>query len=139
MMRPEPRSERISRAVGQEVDRPMALQVHQQGALYTPTPHGPIVNLKDGGRRPRRIGQLADAPQQSIRAGGHAECGAQPRSGFTAERESKALQRRGRAHYALRRRPQQLGQAFSKGLSRTAGVQAAKAADVQDQTHGIIP
>jgi hypothetical protein len=67
------------------------------------------------------------------------ECGAQPRSGFTAERESKVLQRRGQVHRALRRRPHQLGQAFSKALSRTAGVQAAKAADVQDQTHGVPP
>lgn len=138
-MGPEPGRERVSCAIGQAVERPMALQVNQQGAIgASPTP-GPSVPPKDRGRRHGWIGPLADEAQQRIGTGGHRESSAQPCSGFAAEREPQGLQRRGQAHGMLRRGPHDLRQAFSEGLSRAGSVHATKATDVQDQTHGILP
>jgi len=50
-MCPEPRGSCVSRAVGPQVKRSMAHQVHQQGARRTPTTKGPIVHPEDGGWR----------------------------------------------------------------------------------------
>lgn len=86
-MRLEPRSKRIGRAVGPQVDRPMALQVSQQGAIGAPTTHGPIIDPQDGRRWHGRIRPLADEPQQGSGAGGHMQLGAQPRPGCAATRE----------------------------------------------------
>lgn len=90
-MGPEPGGKRVSRAVGQEIKRPMALQVHQQGAIGAPATHGPIVHAKDGGRRHGRIRQLADKAQQGIGAGEEMERGPQPRPGLAAQRKPKLL------------------------------------------------
>jgi hypothetical protein len=104
----EPRVERIGRTIGPEVDWPMALQIHQQGTIGTPTTSRPIVHAKDGGRHHGRVWQLADETQQSIRAGRHMARGAQPCPGFAAECETEWLQDNGQAHAALSRRPHQL-------------------------------
>ena len=45
-----PRSKRIRRTGGPQGDRPMALQVDQQGAIGTPTTHGPSIDPQDGRR-----------------------------------------------------------------------------------------
>jgi hypothetical protein len=104
-MRLEPRSKGIGRAVGPQVDRPMALQVYQQGAIGAPTTHRPIIDPKDGRRWHGRIRQLADEPQQGIGAGGHMKLGAQPRPGFATKGETELLQGPGQAHGTLRRGP----------------------------------
>ena len=59
-MRLEPRSKGIGRAVGPQVDRPMALQVYQQGAIGVPTTNGPIVHPQDGRCRREWIWKLVD-------------------------------------------------------------------------------
>jgi hypothetical protein len=138
-MRPEPGRERVGGAIGPHVNRPMALQVHQQGARGAPPTHGPIVHPEDGRRWHGRIRQLADKPQSGIGAGGHMERGAQPRPGFAAERKPQWLQHRGQTHRALSRGPHHLWQAFGDCLHGTGDVQTANTSDVQDQAHGAIP
>jgi hypothetical protein len=61
--RPDPRLKGIGGTIGRQVDRPRALQVHQQGAIGVPTTHGPIVHPKDGRRWHSGIRQLADKLQ----------------------------------------------------------------------------
>lgn len=138
-MRAELWDECISRGVGQQVDRPMALQVRQQGAIGAPTTHCPIILPKDGGRCYGRIGKLADETQEGIGAGWHTELGSQPCPRFAPEREPELLQCDGQAYGTLSGWPHQLWQVFCEGLSGAGSVQAAKTADVQDQAHGIIP
>jgi hypothetical protein len=116
----------------------MAPQVHQQGTMGIPTTSRPIVHAKGGGRHHGRVWQL-DETQQSIGAGGHMARGAQPCPGFAAKCETEWLRDDSQAHAALSRRPDQLRQTFSERLSRAGGIQATKAAKMQDQTHCVIP
>ena len=90
-MCPEPRGSWVSRAVGPQVKRPMALPVHQQDAIRTPTTKGPIVHPKDGGCRHGWGWQPADETQQGIEARRHMELGTQPCPGFATERETEVL------------------------------------------------
>jgi len=48
------------------------------------------------------------------------------------------LQHCGQASNLLSGWPHDLGAAFGEGVSRAAGVQVAKTADAQAQTHGIL-
>jgi hypothetical protein len=67
-MCPEPCGEGISRAIGPQVNRPMVLQIHQQGAVRTPTPQCPSVHPEEGGCRHRWGGRYCRRTQQGIRA-----------------------------------------------------------------------
>jgi hypothetical protein len=121
-MRLEPHGKGIGRAVGPQVDRPMALQVHQQSARRTATPQRPIIDPTDGRRWHGWIRQLADQPQQGVGAGGHMKLGTQPRSGFATKGETELRQGPGQAHGTLRRGPYQLQQAFGECLNGAGGV-----------------
>jgi hypothetical protein len=138
-MGPEPGRARVSRAVGDEVGRPMAFQVHQQSARGPPPAHGPIVHPKDGGRRHGRRRQLADEAPQGIRAGQERELGPQPRPGLTAQCKPSLWQRHGQVHGALCRGSYHLEHPVGEGVRGTAGVQAATTADAQAHTHGVLP
>ena len=84
-MRLQPGGEALAGAIGQQVDRAVALEVDQDRAVGQPLVDRPVVDAEHGRRRQLGLGGAADQAQQGVGADRHPALGRQPRPRLAAE------------------------------------------------------
>jgi hypothetical protein len=84
----EPGGAGISRALGQQIHDPVALEVDQDGAVGLAAAQAPIVDTDHGASGRGRHRSPPNLPHEGIRAGGPAEHRQEPGSRSTADREA---------------------------------------------------
>jgi hypothetical protein len=87
----QPGGQGLGRAVGQQVDDPVTLQVAQDRAVALAFAPGPVINTQDTGRRHGLQRRFTDAAQQGRAADRHAGAGRQTRSRIAAQRQGDGV------------------------------------------------
>jgi hypothetical protein len=127
----QPGRNRVTLAVRQQVDRPVALQIDDDGAVALAAPPGPVINADDARRRSRFNRRGPDQAQQGVAADRHGEPVRQAGARFTAGMQSYAALRFGEADGPPNPGQGHFRQLFSKDPARAPASGAAKAADLK--------
>ena len=85
-MRAQPGRQALSRALGQQVEDLMILQIDQDGPIALPPPPRPLIHANDPGRGSSRCGGCLHEPQQGGRTCCEAQAGCQAASKRCASR-----------------------------------------------------
>ena len=114
----EPGRHAVRRALGQQVQHPMILQIDQDGPVALPPPPRPLVHADDvwGGGVGHR-GRLHQ-PQQGIGAGPPLTAGREPSACLATEGDAEGEQALGEPQGPSRPGRRHGGQAFRKNLAR---------------------
>jgi hypothetical protein len=83
----QPGGQRGSLAVRQQVDRPVAGHVDQDGAVGRAAPEGEVIDAEHGHSRRRRYRLGADETDQQVFSARHAQLGGQPGAGPAGQRQ----------------------------------------------------
>jgi len=126
----QPRRDSLGSTLRQEINRPTAFEIDQDGAIDPALAERKIIDPQDSGcgRRGRR-GPMENA-QDRIATEGHPQAGGHPGAGFAACLAPEDADRRGQPPRALRVAGGERGQAFGKGLARTRGGGTAETPDL---------
>jgi hypothetical protein len=81
----QPGGQRGSLAVRQQVDRPVAGHVDQDGAVGRAAPEGEVIDAEHGHSRRRRYRLGADETDQQVFSARHAQLGGQPGAGAAGQ------------------------------------------------------
>jgi hypothetical protein len=127
----QPGRNRVTLAVRQQVDRPVALQIDDDGAVALAPPPRPVIDADDARRCCWFYRHGPDQAQQRVAADRHGEPVRQAGAGFTAGMQSDAALRCGEADGPPNPRQDHFRQLFSKDPTRAPGSGAAKAADLK--------
>ena len=87
---PQPSRQTLGRAIGEQIDWPMGLQIDQQRAIAMPPSKGEVVDTQDPRRRGERRVRSVQEAQQRVRTGGHAGRHRQARPAFAPRRLGEA-------------------------------------------------
>jgi len=136
--RTQPRGHRVGRAIGEQVDRPAALQVHDDGAVDAAFAQGKVVDADDGGCRGHGCRTRAQEAEQRVRARAQAQADGQPGAGLAAGGEADVAQRLRQRWGAPGAVGHEGGQALGEGALGTGRHVAEEAAHAQQQAHGPI-
>src|SRR5512135_2972644 len=132
----EPGLDRFRVTVGQQINDPATLQVHDDGPVASPLAPGPVVDTDEPRGRSRLVLELLDAPEQRIRAGRHGQADGQARAGLatqgTADRAVGLAEPRGGSCVRGGEPRETLGE----DATRAVGLRAGETADGQVQPHG---
>ncbi len=90
-MRGQPVGQRFGVAAFEQVDRPAAVQVEQDGAVHVAAAYREIVDAQHPHHAYGWIGQGADAAQQGVLAGRDPDTGGQPGPGAAGQRQPDGL------------------------------------------------
>lgn len=123
----------VSLAVGQQVDRTIALKIDQNGAVTLAAAPRPVVDADDARCWDRRHRLRPDQTQQRVAADRHGEPGGQPGAGIPARTQGDGALRLGKPAGAPDPRRRNGGQAFGEDAARAIRCRAAEAADLQTQ------
>jgi hypothetical protein len=134
----QPGRERLSRAMGQEIDRLMVFEVNQDRSVDSPFLQREIINTKHPWVQRCDWLSVADDPQEGIVAQPHAEFAGQPRAGLAAKRSGDVLDGAGEPGGSLGANGEQIGQAFGKGALGTGWIIAEKAPHMQEQADRVF-
>ena len=127
----QPGRNRVTLAVRQQVDRPVALQIDDDGAVALAPPPCPVIDADDARWRCWFYRHALDQAQQRFATDRHGEPVRQAGAGFTAGMQSYAALRFGEADGPPNPRQGHFRQLFSKDPARAPGSGAAKAADLK--------
>jgi hypothetical protein len=132
-MSPQPPGERGRFPVRQEIDHPMRLQVHQDGAIPRAASKREVVDSKEAQRgcRRRRARHLdsPDEPEQRVAAHprrAQAQLDGEPPAGLTTQRETDRLQTPLQGPCTPLIAGGDLGQRLAEGLLCAGGIEAAE-------------
>jgi hypothetical protein len=81
----QPVSQRVSRAVSEQINDATLLQIDQDGAVSLAFLPGPVVNAQHFWSRCRVELAVVGQTQQRVGAGGHSLLGSTPSTGFTTQ------------------------------------------------------
>jgi hypothetical protein len=128
----------IRGTLGQQIDRPLLFEIHQDRAIDAALAEGKIIDPQDPrcGLR-RRRGALENA-EDRIATEGHPQPAGHPCAGFTARLAPEDTDSLGEPHGTLRARGRESGEVFNKRLAGTRRRQTAKAADMYAEAHGLL-
>jgi hypothetical protein len=133
----EPGGHALSRALGQEVQDLMVLQIDQDGPIAVPAPPGPLIDPNTlwggGGRRRRRLHQ----PQQGVWTNAQSQPGREPCPSLPAEGQTVGKQELGQPEGPSRPRRRHGRQAFRKNLAWARGMVTEKLAYLQLHTYAV--
>jgi hypothetical protein len=136
----QPSRDRVTLAVGQQVDRPVAFQIDDDRAVALAAPPGPVIDADDARRRCWFNRHSPDQAQQGVAADRHGEPVRQAGAGFAAGMKSDAALRLGEADSPPNPRQGHLRQAFNEDPARAPGSGAAKATDLRiEMTDPTLP
>jgi len=124
------------RTVGEQIDRPMLRQIHNDGAIHAAFAQRPIVQANLTWWRGGRDGYLPHRADQRGGAGREVQGLGEPGAGFSTQRQGERLERLTAPSSLLRPRWEE-GQPFREGRARATGIQTAKAAHMQAQLDGV--
>jgi hypothetical protein len=128
---PQPRPDGLRVAVGQQVDRAVALQVDDERAVAPATAPGPVVDADDARRRGHRQRRRLDQAQQRVAADRHGQPRRQAGAGFAPGAEGDAPLRLGQTGGAPHPRRGHFRQALGEDAARAPGGGAPEAPDPQ--------
>jgi hypothetical protein len=83
----QPGGEGVRGAVGEDVDRPVGVHVHQDCRVGATAAHGELVHAQTRDEARRRDGQFADETGQSVPARGHVQASGDPGSGPSTQEQ----------------------------------------------------
>jgi len=115
----QPRRDGLSSTLWQEIHRPTAFEIDQDGSIHPALAEGKIIDPQDPGRGLRGRRGAVENAQDRIATEGHPQAGSHPGAGFAARLAPEDTDRRGQPPSALRVAGGERGQAFGKGLART--------------------
>jgi hypothetical protein len=125
-------------ALGQQIDRPLLFQIHQNRAIDPPLAEGKIIDPEHTrGRLGGRWG-AAENPEDRITAQWHPQAGGHPGASFPASLAPEDADRLGHPCSALRVAGGEGRQAFRKGLARTGGDGTAETPNLQAEVYGML-
>jgi hypothetical protein len=137
-MAPQPALKHLGAAPRQQIHRPVALKIDEDGAVGVATLASEVVDTQHSwGWTLLRFSQTDDA-QDSVSAEWHPEPTAEPGSGPATEGQAQHLESQAQAHRALGVGGQELGQPLGEDPPGTAPILASEAPDVQDESDGIL-
>jgi len=131
----EPGGEGRRRPVGQEIDRPMPLQVDEDGAKHLPASIAPIVHAQHARRRRGHEVRPADRIDEGVVADDRADGGEEAGGGSPAEGEGERREQRAQPRGAPPVRRDKYGETLGEDTPRTARRGAAPAPGVQADPH----
>ena len=126
----QPRSDRLRVAIGQHVDRTVALEIDDERAVALSSAPSPVVDADDVGRRHRGQGCRSDQAQQRVAADRHGQARRQAGAGFASCAESDGALRLGEAGGASHPRQGCGRQALGKDAPRALGSRAPETPDL---------
>jgi hypothetical protein len=133
----EPGGYTLRRALGQQVEHPVILQIDEDGPIAVPPPPRPLVTPNDlWARGIRRRGRLPQ-PQQGGWARPQSPLGHEPRPGFPAEGEPEGAEELRESRRPSCPRGRDGGQAFRENLAQARGIITEKFAHPPLQAHGV--
>jgi hypothetical protein len=136
----QPSCDRVTLAVGQQVDRPVALQIDDDRAVALPTPPGPVIDADDARRQNWFDLHGPDQAQQRVAADRHGEPVRQAGAGFATGMKSDAALGLGKSDGPPNPRRGHLRQALGEDPARAPGSGAAKATDLKiEMTDPALP
>ena len=136
-MRREPGGHALCRALGQQGNAPMILQIAQDRPIALPTPPRPRIDPKHlwGGDVRRR--SRPSQPQQDVGTGPPLEAGREPGACLSTEGEVEGAEVLGVPQRPARQRGRHSGQAFCKNLAWARRIVTEKLPHAALHTHGV--
>ena len=131
----EPCRQGLRRAIRQQVDDMVLLQVDQDGAVGLPFPARPIVNTQDPRRGADWKGNGAHEPENGVGTDGHAQEPHQASTGFPAAGDADPPLGSGKPPCPSCFRRQQIRYGFGKGQASAGRVPAIEPADAEKQAN----
>src|SRR5439155_25015429 len=129
-MVPQPRRDGRGGTLWQEINRPTAFEIDQDGSRDSALAERTIIDPQDPGRGLRGRRGAVEHAQDRIATEGHPQAGGHPGAGFAARPAPEDADRRGQSPSALRVVGGERGQAFGKGLARTRAGGTAETPDL---------
>ena len=127
----QPRPDGLRVAVGQQVDRAVALQVDDERAVASPAAPSPVIDAHHARCRGHRHRSGLDQAQQRVAADRHGKPRRQPGAGLAPGAERDAALGLGEAGGAPRLRRRHRGQALGEDTARAPGSGAPEAPDLE--------
>jgi hypothetical protein len=127
----EPRCQRLSLTVGQQVDRASAFEIAEDRAVMLATPEGEVIDAQHTWRLGGFQDDRPDQAQHGVGAERHRQPAGQAGASFTAQRQTEILLRLAQAEGATGHRHGDFRQPLGENPPRTTIIDAAKAADAQ--------
>jgi hypothetical protein len=128
----------LGRPLREEIDRPMLLEIHQDGAIDPALAERKIIDAEHTGCGLGRRRGAAENPQNGIPTQRHPQAGSHPCAGFAARLTPEAADRLRQPLGALCMARSELRQAFRKGPTWTRRGRTAETSDLQTEAHGVL-